>query len=329
MAKILGLGNALVDIMIMLPNDELLIETGLPKGSMQHVQRNVIDELLVKTNTLHHEISSGGSAANAIHGLARLGNPTAFIGKTGPDHLGKLFHNDMINSGISPQLISTSTETGTAVAFISPDSERTFAVFLGAALELSASDLIEDYFKGFDVLHIEGYLVQNHELIETAVKLAKAAGLKVSLDLASFNVVESHLEFLQNIVKNYVDIAFANEEEAHAFTGLNPEEAVSELAQQCEIAIVKTGAKGSLIKSGNDLYRIGIIPTKVIDSTGAGDLYAAGFLHGLLHGMPLAKCGEAGALLSGTVIRYIGAKIPAEAWPAIIEEIESLSLLSD
>jgi sugar/nucleoside kinase (ribokinase family) len=146
----------------------------------------------VKTNTLHQEISSGGSAANAIHGLARLGNFTAFIGKTGPDYLGKIFHRDMINSGISPMLIP-STETGTAVAFISPDSERTFAVFLGAALELSASDLIENYFEGFDVLHIEGYLVQNHELIETAVKMAKAAGLKVSLDLASYNVVEANL----------------------------------------------------------------------------------------------------------------------------------------
>jgi sugar/nucleoside kinase (ribokinase family) len=324
MAKILGLGNALVDIMIQLPDDELLIEFVLPKGSMHHVERKAIDLLLEKTNTLHQEITSGGSAANAIHGLARLGNFTAFIGKTGPDYLGKIFHRDMINSGISPMLIPSLTETGTAVAFVSPDSERTFAVFLGAALELSHTELQENHFKQFDVLHIEGYLVQNHQLIESAMKMAKNAGLKISLDLASYNVVEAHYEFLHGIVKKYVDIVFANEEEALAFTGSDPEQAVYELSQQCEIAIVKTGAKGSLIQSGDKIHRIGIIPAKVIDTTGAGDLYAAGFLHGLLKGMPLNKCGEAGAILSGNVIRYIGAKIPGEAWQEIIDEIGQL-----
>ncbi|MBE0661653.1 MAG: adenosine kinase [Bacteroidales bacterium] len=324
MLKILGLGNALVDIMIMLPNDELLIEKGLPKGSMHHVGRSVVDDLLLRTLNLKRELTSGGSAANAIHGLARLGISTAFIGKIGPDDLGNIFYLDMINSGISPQLLHTSTETGTAVAFITPDSERTFAVFLGAALELTASDLLEDHFKGFDLLHIEGYLAQNHHLIKTAVKMAKAAGMKVSLDLASYNVVEDNLEFLHGIVKNYVDIVFANEEEASAFTGLEPELAVSSLALHCEVAIVKTGAKGSLIKSGESLYTIGIIPTTVIDSTGAGDLYAAGFLHGYLNKLPLQKCGQAGAILSGNVIRHIGAKIPAEFWPGIIAEIENL-----
>lgn len=324
MPKILGLGNALVDIHILLPTDELLLETNLPKGSMQHVARKVVDELLGKNNSLYMEITSGGSAANAIHGLARLGNSTAFIGKIGPDNLGSIFHSDMVKSGISPQLITSSTETGTAVAFITPDSERTFAVFLGAALELTASDLLEDHFKGCDLLHIEGYLVQNHHLIETAVKMAKAAGMKVSLDLASYNVVEDNLDFLHGIVKNYVDIVFANEEEAFAFTGLEPELAVSSLAQHCEVAVVKIGARGSLIKSGESLYTIGIIPTTVIDSTGAGDLYAAGFLHGYLNKLPLQKCGQAGAILSGNVIRYIGAKIPAEFWPGIIAEIKNL-----
>lgn len=324
MSKILGLGNALVDIHILLPTDELLLETNLPKGSMKHVARRVVDELLGKNNSQRMEITSGGSAANAVHGLARLGNSTAFIGKIGPDNMGSIFYSDMVKSGISPKLLHTSTETGTAIAFITPDSERTFAVFLGAALELSASDLHEDQFKGFDMLHIEGYLVQNHELIKTAVKMAKAAGLKVSLDLASYNVVEDNLEFLHGIVKNYVDIVFANEEEALAFTGLDPEQSVSLLARLCEVAVVKTGAKGSLVQSGDKLYRIGIIPTTVIDSTGAGDLYAAGFLHGLLRGMPFEKCGKAGALLSGTVIRHIGAKIPEEFWPGIIDDIKHL-----
>lgn len=324
MTKILGLGNALVDVLIPLPNDDLLREFDLPKGSMQHVERYVIDRLLERTASFRQEITSGGSAANAIHGLARLGNSTAFIGKTGPDRLGKLFRQDMINSRIAPLLIPTKTETGTAVAFITPDSERTFAVFLGAALELSASDLTHDHFKDFDLLHIEGYLVQNHRLIETALNLAKEAGLMISLDLASYNVVESNLAFLQSIVKNYVDIVFANEEEALAFTGHEPEKAAHHFSQECNIVVVKTGAKGSVIKSDEEIHHVGIIPTTVVDTTGAGDLYAAGFLHCLLKGMTLDKCGHAGAILSGNVIRHLGAKIPAESWPGIVKEINSL-----
>ncbi len=324
MAKILGLGNALVDILILLPTDDLLHETGLPKGSMLHVERKIIDELLTKTGGLQQQITSGGSAANAIHGLARLGNSTAFIGKTGPDNLGKIFYDDMLRSGIEPKLIPSTTETGSAVAFISPDSERSFAVYLGAALELSASDLTAEHFRGYDLLHIEGYLVQNHKLIKTAVKLAKEAGLKVSLDLASYNVVEGNLRFLKRIVKDYVDIVFANEEEALAFTGSEPEKAVAALAQLCEIAVVKTGPKGSLAQSDQTLQKIDIIPTTVIDTTGAGDLYAAGFLHGVFRALPLYKCGMAGAILAGNVIRHVGAKIPDEAWPGIVQEINKL-----
>jgi len=323
MARILGLGNALVDILIPVPDETLLQEAGLPKGSMQHVERKVIDNLLDKTRSYKKQIASGGSAANAIHGLARLGNHTAFIGKTGGDHLGKVFRDDMIKSGIDPQLIVSETDTGTAVAFITPDSERTFAVFLGAALELSAHDLNQGQFKGYDLLHVEGYLVQNHELIETAVSMAKSAGLKISLDLASFNVVADNLEFLRQIVIKYVDIIFANEDEAKVFTGFEPKDAVSSLSQHCQVAVVKTGAKGSLVKSENMVHEIGIIPTRVADTTGAGDLYAAGFLHGYLQGMDLNKCGKIGALLSGHVIRHLGAKIPDEAWPQIIREIGS------
>lgn len=323
MTRILGLGNALVDILIPIKDESLLKEAGLPKGSMQHVERIIVDKLLDQTSDHVKQIASGGSAANAIHGLARLGNQTSFIGKTGKDHLGKVFRDDMINSGIEPQLMISETDTGTAVAFITPDSERTFAVFLGAALELSADELKPEQFLGYDLLHIEGYLVQNHRLIETAVKMAKAAGLKVSLDLASFNVVEDNLEFLRQIVKGNVDIVFANEDEAKAFTGLEPKEAVSFLARQAEVAVVKTGAKGSLVMAGNSFHTVGVIPTQVVDTTGAGDLYASGFLHGYLHGMPLDTCGKIGALLSGHVIRHLGAKIPDEAWKEIIRQIKS------
>ena len=324
MAKIIGLGNALVDILVQLPGDELLKEAGLLKGSMFHVSRATIDALLLKTSSLPHQITSGGSAANAIHGLARLGNSTGFIGKTGPDGLGDSFRKDLEDSGIIPLLITSTTDTGTAVAFITPDAERTFAVFLGAASELDAADLSRDMFRGYKILHIEGYLVQNHKLIETALRLAKAEGLKVSFDMASYNVVENNLQFLRHIVELYVDIVFANEEEALAVTGLDPIKAVELLSSQCEIAVVKIGSKGSMIQSGEQFFNIGTIPVKVADTTGAGDLYAAGFLHGFASGLTLDKCGQAGAILAGNVIRYIGAKVPEAEWPMIRKEISSL-----
>lgn len=200
------------------------------------------------------------------------------------------------------------------MALVSPDSERTFAVNLGAAIEMTAEDITTSLFEGYNYFHIEGYLVQNHSLIEKALKVAKASGLKVSLDLASYNVVESNLDFLQRMVKEYVDIVFANEEEAKAFTQKLPEEALDLLAEIAEIAVVKIGAKGSLIKKGNDKYCVGVVKANAIDTTGAGDLYASGFLYGLSKNLPLDTCGRIGAVLSGKVIEVMGPKMDEETW---------------
>ena len=203
------------------------------------------------------------------------------------------------------------------MALVSPDTERTFAVHLGAAIEMVPEDINQDHFTPYKYFHIEGYLVQNHSLIEKALKLAKSSGLKVSLDLASYNVVEANLDFLKRMVKDYVDIVFANEEEAKAFTGKEPEEALEILASMTEIAIVKIGSKGSLIKSKEKVYRLGVIKVNSIDTTGAGDLYASGILYGLTKGLSLDKCGEIGAVLSGKVIEVIGPKMPKETWSEI------------
>jgi sugar/nucleoside kinase (ribokinase family) len=227
----------------------------------------------------------------------------------------------MINAGVDPHMIHSIKPTGCAVALVSPDSERTFATFLGAAIELSAEHLLSNIFSKYDFLHIEGYLVQNHALIETAVKLAKEAGLMVSIDLASYNVVEANKEFLHDIIEKYVDIVFANEEEAKAFTGKDPDEALHEIGGKCKIAVVKTGREGSMVKRGEDLHKIGIIAVTPIDTTGAGDLYAAGFLYGLANDKPLQECGRIGALLAGNVIEFMGSKMPEERWLRIFGEL--------
>lgn len=321
MKKVLGMGNALVDVMTKLPSDDLLNELALPKGSMQLVDTEFSQRVLNKTKNLPSQITSGGSAANTIHGLAKLGIETGFIGKIGEDELGNLFKTDLEKANIKPLLFKSGTDSGKAIALVSPDSERTFATCLGAAVELTAYDISKELFVGYNYFHIEGYLVQNHELIETSVRLAKKAGLKVSLDLAAYNVVGANLGFLERIIKEYVDIVFANEEEAKAFTGLAPLAALDAIADMCEIAVVKVGKEGSLIKRGNEQTKVGIIGIDAIDTTGAGDLYAAGFLAGLVKEKTLDECGRMGSLLAGKVIETLGAKITEESWKDIFRQL--------
>lgn len=325
MTKILGIGNALVDIIIKLDSDKILDDFSLPKGSMQLIDKEKIKFMLEHTADYKKHKSSGGSAANTIHGLSKLGVKTGYIGKIGDDELGTFFTNDMCKLNIEPVVYKSQTATGTCMSFVSPDSERTLCTYLGAAIELNAEDLVESAFNGYDYFHIEGYLVQNHELIERALYLAKKNNLYVSLDLASYNVVEENLEFLKSLTKKYVDIIFANEEEAKAFTGEEQaEKALDIISEYCDIAVVKIGRFGSLIKKDNKTYKIGVVDSQCIDTTGAGDLYASGFLYGLTKNYDLEKSGKIGAITAGNVIEIIGTKMSDDKWTAIKNQIEQI-----
>lgn len=322
MNKVIGMGNALVDILTQIHDDALLEELNLPKGSMQLVDIEYAGRVLDATVGMPRDQASGGSAANTIHGLASLGIETAFFGKIGKDEWGEFFRSDLTKRSIFPLLLESENQSGRAFALISPDAERTFATFLGAAIELTSHELPEDMFNSYHLLHIEGYLVQNQGLIRRALEIAKARGLKVSLDLASFNVVAENLDFLHEMVTNYVDILFANEEEAKAFTGLEEEgEALNRMSEMCNLVVLKLGARGSLIKKGDETTRITALTVESIDTTGAGDLYAAGFLYGLIHEMPMKICGEIGSLLAGKVIEVIGPKMDERTWEAIREQV--------
>ena len=324
MKKILGMGNALLDILVALPGDSVLTELGLAKGSMQLVDLAFSERVLKTVENLDFSLLSGGSDSNTIHGLAKLGVETSFIGKVSNDEFGSIFEKDMETSSIRPILFRDEPQTGRAIALITPDSERTFATYLGSAVKLAADELTLDLFKGYDLFHVEGYLVQDHDLIERSLVLAKEAGLTTSLDLASFNVVVENLGFLQSIVSRYVDIVFANEEEARSFTGLPAEESALKIAEMCKIAVVKTGPKGSLVACGKDLLTIPPVDAKRVDTTGAGDLYASGFLYGYVNGLPLEKSAMAGTILAACVIEKIGAKIPDECWPEMVKKIKAL-----
>ncbi len=325
MAKVIGIGSALVDLLIKLEDDQLLNELNLPKGSMTLVDEQTKELIASKATHLENEMVSGGSAANTIHGLAQIGVQTAFLGTVGVDATGDFFCKDLEKSMIKPMLHRSSTASGIASTLVSKDGERTFGTYLGASVELSGTQLKDEDFKDFDILHVEGYIVYNHELLETVLRKAKQAGLKISLDLASYNVVEDNLDFLKKMLEKYVDIIFANEEEARAFTGeSDPKKALNILAKNAELTIVKIGQNGSLVKYDETIYKIQPVLTEAIDTTGAGDVYASGFLYGFINDMGIMNAGYLGSLMASKVIETYGAKIPDVSIELIKREIKSL-----
>ncbi|MDR2890841.1 MAG: adenosine kinase [Alistipes sp.] len=321
MKNVIGLGNALTDMLVNLRNDDILSEFSLPKGSMSLVDSAQQKEISKSVAGLPYTLSLGGSAANTIRALARLGTPTGFVGKVGVDTTGDFFEQALVNIDIRPHIFRGTEHSGRCVSLISPDGERTMVTFLGAALEMTAAEVSPELFAGFDCLYLEGYLVQNHSLIETAARTARERGLKVAIDLASFNVVEENLEFLQKLVRDHIDILFANETEAHAFTGeREPLNALQAISEMCELVIVKTGITGAVIKHGSEVVHVGIMKAaNRVDTTGAGDFYAAGFLYGLCEGLTLRQCGTIGAIVAGKVIEVVGTTFGEEAWADIAD----------
>lgn len=322
--KVLCLGNALVDIITQLESDSTLESLSLPKGSMQLVDSEISEMVQKATSELKSSLQTGGSAANTANGIANLGVGSAFIGMVGEDKYGDFYINDMKDNSIEPRFFrSKNTSTGCAVALVSKDGERTFATYLGAAVELNADLLTNELFRGYDYFHIEGYLIVNHPLIRKAIDLAKQEGVKVSIDFASYNVVEENLDFLKEVCRD-VDIIFANEQEAKAFTNKEADEALEEISKICDIAVVKIGKKGSLIKAKDEKVVIGKREKICVDTTGAGDMYAAGFLAGLCLDRSLEVCGNMGSILASEVIGVYGAKMDSVIWERIRKEIAQI-----
>ena len=325
MKSILGIGNALTDILAVLPDDTLLKNYHLPLGSMQHVDMETGDRIWEALKAYGVKYVPGGSAANTITCTSIFGMPSGYIGKIGNDELGHLFKSSMEQFGVRMNMLYGTKSSGRCMVFITgANAERTFADYMGAALEMGPEDLSPEYFEGYDYFHIEGYLVQDQELISTAARMAKAAGCIISIDMASYNVVESNDAFFHNLVENYVDIVFANESEAKAFTKLEPQEAVVELARHCRIAVVKIGKDGSLVRSGDEQHFIRPWPAEPVDATGAGDTYAAGFLYAHALGLPLKVCGEIGSVIAAKVVEVVGTKIDVPRWKAAKQEIREL-----
>lgn len=314
MDTLLGIGNALVDALYKVENEEILNDLQLQKGGMQLVDFDRYTEIQKRIEALSAEFHTGGSAGNATLCFAKLGKKAAFIGKLGRDSKSDLFSHERKLQGIKPIEIYDDLPTGVAMTFITPDGQRTFATYLGAASCMTAKELKPEWFEGYDALFIEGYLVQNHTLIETAVDMAHAAGLKVCLDLASYNIIlEDHDFFCHLLTKT--DIVFANEEESRAMTGLSPDEALEALARVCEIAVVKIGARGAMAMRGTEKVHVPAVAVQaVIDTTAAGDFFAGGFLAALHEGGSLTDALQCGARCSSEVIQVIGTRLEDKTW---------------
>ena len=317
-----AIGNALMDVYTKVENEKL-VEINLKKGDMHLVDEEQSKRFFegVKDNIL--KTGPGGSSVNVAAGVAMLGGSVAFCGVVGNDEQGRMFEDILVKEGVIANLAKSSKMTGNVISFITDDSERTFATHLGAALELKKEDVSEEDIIASKVLHIEAYQLEDPKLKEVcfhAMDVVKSNGVKVSIDLSDPALIMRNLEEFKKVVKDYADIVFANEEEAKAFTGLEPEEALHKIAEDAEDAVVKLGSKGSIIKNGEDVFKIEAVEANAIDTTGAGDSFAAGFLYGFCNELGIEKSGKLGSFLGSKVVEEIGTRIEQD----VKEEIEQL-----
>lgn len=309
---IIGIGSPLLDIIVEVEEGVLFLH-GLKKGEMHLVDsarsKSILEGLEKQTKTY----ISGGSAANTISGAALLGGKGFFLGVIGNDKYGDAYEEEMRESGITTDLLRHEyAETGCAITFVTPDGERTFATCLGAAKHLEKRHITESDIRKSKILHIEGYLLENERTREAAVAAMDFAikhKTLVSLDLSAGWLITKNLPIMYDIVKKYADIVFVNEDEAHAFTGKKEREALQEIGNLCDIAVVKLGKRGSLVQAGKQIYVIDPHVVEVVNTNGAGDMYAAGFLHTLTRKQSIESAGKVGSHVASLVVASPGARM--------------------
>ena len=315
--RITGIGSALVDILIN-ESDQFLTKLGKEKGGMTLVDDKDIGQILAQT-IQPPVVVPGGAACNTIVGVGNLGGDARFIGRRGNDEYGSAFEKQIIKCNVEPIVSISDSPTGKVLSVITPDAQRSMFTFLGASTELDPKLITPDMFKDTAISMIEGYLLFNKDLMMAAIKAAKAAGSLIALDLASFEVVNASRDILEDIIKDFVDILIANEDEAKAYTGYEDEQkAIGIMSQHVTYAVLKLGKRGSYVSHNNTITRIkaqsGNDP---IDTTGAGDLWAAGFLFGIAHGFSIEKSGQIASACGYEVCQIMGAQLPCDAWTRI------------
>ncbi len=320
--KVLGVGAAILDVLVNV-EDSFIDGIDGEKGGMNLVSSDELDAMIEKTGK-KTTLAPGGSAANTIFGLTKLNQPTAIFGMAGNDLDGEFYIEQYRNRGGDSSYIykTDSAHTARCLSLVTPDSQRTMRTDLGAAACLSSDFISDAMFAGISHVHFEGYTFFAGDLLETSLKAAKIAGCTTSLDLASFEVVNAVKDILPTILEKYIDIVFANEDEAKALCDTeDADKQLEYLSKFCDVAVVKLGKDGAIIKRGNEIETVDAEIVDAIDTTGAGDLWQAGFLYGYLNDKSLAETGAIASMLGAAVVQVMGATIPEKAWEEIKERI--------
>jgi sugar/nucleoside kinase (ribokinase family) len=310
---VVGIGNALVDV-IASADDAFLAEQDLAKGSMALVDAEGADRLY-RAMGPGVEVS-GGSAANTMAGLASLGSRSAFIGRVAGDQLGEVFAHDLRAAGVAfdpPPVGADTSPTGRSLIVVTPDAQRTMSTLLGAASELGPDDVDDELVARAGITYLEGYLFDQppaREAFEKAAAVAHGAGRRVAVSLSDSFCVERFRPQFLGLVESGADILFANEDELCLLGGTDdPEVALISVEQCCSLVVMTRGAAGSTVIAGGKRHDVEAVPVpRVVDTTGAGDLYAAGFLHGLVRDLDPATCARLGAGAAAEVISHVGAR---------------------
>jgi sugar/nucleoside kinase (ribokinase family) len=321
--KLIGVGSPIIDVLARVPEDFLKVVGG-EKGGMVLTDAETIGKWMAQLPDPFAE-APGGSAGNTIFAAARLGLRTTFVGKVGNDAGGTFYRERLSALGGDASRFKVGTvPNGRCLSLITPDSERTLRTDLGAAATLHPEEITPADFVGCSHAHVEGYLLFNPDLMLAVLRSAREANCTISLDLASFEVVKAARGMLPGLLKEFVHLVFANEEEAAAFCGDGGTAAdhAVELAQYCDVAAVKVGSKGAWLARGTEAVHCPALSgIKAVDTTGAGDYWAAGFLTAWLHGKPLETCAAWGARLGAEIVQVIGAELPGETWEMVRKDL--------
>jgi sugar/nucleoside kinase (ribokinase family) len=308
---VIGIGSPLIDFTLNV-NEDVLQLLDLKKGQMHLVDEIKSKEIFSKIADYKIEKTPGGSSANTLAGISILGGKGAFFGTVGNDSNADYYINETEKAGVKSMLVKDNSLTGHCITFITPDAERTFATHLGAAIRFRKVDVIKEEIINSNILHIEGFLFELPEVREAvifAMETAKDNDVRISVDLADPGLICRIPEVISDVVKNYASIVFVNEVEAKAFTGKEEEEALDIIHSLCDIAVVKLGASGSLIKSEGKTCRIPVCKTDVINTNGAGDMYAAGVLYGISKNFSIERAGRIGSYVSSIVVSQVSTRL--------------------
>lgn len=296
-------------------DDEFLASSATAKGGMTLVDAAAQASLLGRLSSPPEE-APGGSACNTLVGLARMGRSARFLGRRGSDPVGDRLQSALASNGLDLALVRGPEPTGAVLSCVTPDAQRTMFTSLGAAAAFLPSEIDESAFDGVGLLYIEGYLLFNGPLFDSLLEIAARRNIPVALDCGSFEVVGIFRDRLNELLgRNAFAIFLANEDESRALTGTDPEPSLEWIAQHVETVAVKLGARGALLAQGSRRAVVPAAPVaKVLDTTGAGDLWASGFLAGLDQGLDLNACGHLAAAVAAEAIQVLGAQIPTDGW---------------